>query len=62
MISHEEVKERSRRSAERIKYLESGGEIDCPLCNKGKIKMVTPAAFLCDHCGKGIVINYRITA
>lgn len=45
---------------ERMKFLRSGGEIDCPLCKKGKIKMRTPATFLCDYCGKGIIIDYKI--
>ena len=62
MLTQEEIKERSRRSNERLRYLRAGGEIDCTLCKKGKVKMRTPATFLCDHCGKGIIINYKITA
>lgn len=60
MIKPEEIRERSKKSAETLKILEAGGEIDCPLCKKGKIKMRTPATFLCDHCGKGIIIDYKI--
>lgn len=62
MLTHEEIKERSKKSAETLRYLEAGGEIECPICKRGKVKMRTPASFLCDRCGKGIIINYKITA
>lgn len=62
MNSINDHEERTKQSLERMEILKAGGEIDCPLCNKGKIKMRTPATFLCDYCGKGIIINYRITA
>lgn len=62
MITQEEIKERRKRSDERLRLLRAGGEIDCPLCKKGKVKMRTPATFLCDHCGKGIIVDYKITA
>lgn len=61
MFTLEEIRERSRKSEETLRILEAGGEIDCPLCKKGKIKKRTPAAFLCDHCGKGIIIDYKRT-
>lgn len=61
MFTPEEVVERRRKSAETLRILKAGGEIDCPFCKKGKIKKKTPAAFLCDHCRKGIIIDYKLT-
>lgn len=60
MSSANNHEKRLRESMERMKLLKAGDEIDCPLCKKGKIKMRTPATFLCDYCGKGIIIDYKI--
>lgn len=60
MSSANNHEKRLRESMERMKLLKAGGEIDCPLCKKGKVKMRTPATFLCDYCGKGIIIDYKI--
>ena len=51
----QDMPESTKKSLERLKIMREGGTIPCPLCGKGEWRMINPAVFTCDHCGKGIV-------
>ena len=48
------------RKKDTMEILRSGGEIECPFCKSGKIRMIIHAVFLCDKCGRGIVSRVKL--
>lgn len=38
-----------------IKIMDEGGKILCPFCQKGYIKKMNDAVYICDNCRRGIV-------
>lgn len=47
--------EKAEKHLEIMNILRNGGTIECPFCNKGKVRALNEAVFSCDYCGRGMI-------